>query len=218
MCLTGILGSDTGSLVGSRHFLSRVKSMSLNPVELRSVSFGTALDVTWRGAIVTFSGDQFTPCLVTMGFGYVEHPPKISLDEYHDEGTTPETTYYEDNADYDLSNVDSIVNKGSQSDFSALQSGPDSVYDNLTETMSGTLIQNYVDNSVSDVDGSANIGTHSNFAAEQSGPNAVYDTLTEQNTGGSSSTTLLDDGFENYYDWDAIGIHNPQLVTYLYFT
>ena len=62
--------------------------------------------------------------------------------------------------------------------------------------------QNYVDNNTSDVDLSGDNGTHSDFPAQQAGPDSIYDTLTEENTGGSSISTLLDDGFEAA-DWDA---------------
>ncbi|MFA5365655.1 MAG: hypothetical protein WC325_10795, partial [Candidatus Bathyarchaeia archaeon] len=177
--------------------------IEVNPVDsiLHSVSFQTSKDIVWYGAVVTFSGEPIYPLSGHNGLWVmVEHPPKVSLDSF--EGTSPETTYYEDYANYDLSNVDSMVNKGSQSNFVALQGEPDSVYDNLTEAMSGTRILDYVDISTSDVDGSANIGTHSSFPAEQSGPNSVYDTLTEASTASNSNTTLLDDGFEGS-TWNA---------------
>ena len=73
-----------------------------------------------------------------------------------------------------------------------------------TLTWNSTLAwaQNYVDNNTSDVDSSGDNGTHSNFPAQQAGPDSIYDTLTEENTGNSSNSTLLDDGFEAA-GWDA---------------
>ena len=109
--------------------------------------------------------------------------------------------YYVDN---NISDVDSNVDKGSHSNFTEQQYGPDSAFDSLTEenVAKDGAIEDYVDNNTSDADSSADVGSHSDFPAQQSGPDAVYDTLTEENTSGSSNSTLLDDGFEDFI-WDA---------------
>ena len=112
--------------------------------------------------------------------------------------------------DNNLSNLDSLSDKGLHSNFTAQQYGPDSIYDTLTEQTepSGSIeIEDYVDSNLSDVDSSADIGSHSDFSSQQTGPDFVYDTLTEQNTGASSNSTLLDDGFEDFIwdtNWNAI--------------
>ena len=65
---------------------------------------------------------------------------------------------YVDNNEYD---VDSSADKGTHSSFPAQQSGPDSIYDTLTEENTEG-IEDYVDD-VSNVDASSDVGTHSNF-------------------------------------------------------
>ena len=93
--------------------------------------------------------------------------------------------------DNNLSNLDSISDKGLHSNFTAQQYGPNSIYDTLTEQTetSGSIeIEDYVDNNLSDVDSSADIGVHSDFSSQQTGPDSVYDTLTEENTGGDPTT------------------------------
>ena len=86
--------------------------------------------------------------------------------------------YYVDN---NSSNVDSGVDKGTHSNFTFQQNGPDSLFDNLTEENLGEyeVINNYVDNNLSDVDSSGDQGTHSNFTAQQYGPDSIYDSLLE---------------------------------------
>jgi hypothetical protein len=84
-----------------------------------------------------------------------------------------------------LSNVDSLVDHGTHSNFTAQRYGPDSSFDNLTEENLGEaqVIEDYVDNNLSNVDSNGNKGTESNFTAQQYGPDNISDTLTEQNTG-----------------------------------
>jgi len=67
--------------------------------------------------------------------------------------------------------------KGTHSDFSAQQAGPDSTYDTLSEENTEG-IEDYVDNNISDVDDSSDVGTHNNFENEKS-KDWIYDTLTE---------------------------------------
>jgi len=78
----------------------------------------------------------------------------------------------------------------------------DSVYMTFRSYYLVTGVQDFVDNNLSNLDSSPNKGTHSNFTAQQYGPDSIYDTLTEENSGISSNSTLLDDGFEDF-DWDA---------------
>ena len=84
-----------------------------------------------------------------------------------------------------LSNVDSLLDYGTHSNFTAQRYGPDSSFDNLTEENLGgfQIIPDYVDNNSSNVDSSANKGIESNFTAQQYGPDSVSDTLTEESTG-----------------------------------
>jgi len=95
-------------------------------------------------------------------------------------------TESEEGVDSDSSNVDSSQDRGSSSNFTAQQTGPDSEFDTLTEEYFGGVIEDYVDVDTSDVDSSADTGTHSNFANQKLGPDSVYDTLQEDNALPSS--------------------------------
>ena len=95
--------------------------------------------------------------------------------------------FYVDN---NTSDIDSIPDKGTHSDFTAQQSAPNSIYDTLTEKNTGSqgeTIEDYVDNNTSEVDGSADKGTHSNFE-NQKAKDSSYDTLTE--SGGGNEITI----------------------------
>jgi len=70
---------------------------------------------------------------------------------------------------------------GAHSNFTAQQTGPDALYDTLTE--SGGSIEDYVDNNTSDVDNSTDVGSHSNFENERL-KDGIYDTLTESGAVG----------------------------------
>lgn len=56
------------------------------------------------------------------------------------------TTDTNDAVDNNSSNVDGLGNKGAHSNFTAMQYGPDSIYDTLTETGSGTATAYYPSN------------------------------------------------------------------------
>jgi len=111
----------------------------------------------------------------------------------------------EDYVDNNTSDEDGSADKGTHSNFTAQQYGPDSINDTLTEENTNDK-EDYVDNNTSDVDNSTDKGTHSSFTAQQSGPDSVNDALTEGNT-GSTDTLLLyvnaDDGTRT--DWTRVG-------------
>jgi hypothetical protein len=71
-----------------------------------------------------------------------------------------------DYVDNNTSDVDTSADRGTHSNFTAQQYGPDSINDTLTEENLGDK-EDYVDEQ-SDVDSSADVGTHSSFAALQS--------------------------------------------------
>jgi len=77
------------------------------------------------------------------------------------------------------SDVDSVIDKGTHSNFTAQMYGPDLINDTLTEanTGGGATIQNYVDQT-SDVDSSSDLGTHDVFADLQAS-DSTYDLLSE---------------------------------------
>jgi hypothetical protein len=88
----------------------------------------------------------------------------------------------EDYVDNNVSNVDSVSNVGTFSDFAAQQNGPDAIMDTLSEEMVIiSTIYDYIDTNTSDVDSITGRGTHTNFTAQKVGPDSVFDTLTEEN-------------------------------------
>jgi hypothetical protein len=87
---------------------------------------------------------------------------------------------YTDVVNNDSSNVDSKDDVGTHSDFTAQQSGPDSVYDTLSEVqVPEDTVLYFVDNNSSDVDGSPAVGSNSNFENEKA-VDSNYNVLTEQ--------------------------------------
>ena len=72
-------------------------------------------------------------------------------------------TESEESVDSDSSNVDSSQNRGSSSNFTAQQTGPDSEFDTLTEEYFGGMIEDYVDSDTSDVDSSSDKGSLTDF-------------------------------------------------------
>ncbi|UCD26834.1 MAG: hypothetical protein JSV75_01550, partial [Candidatus Bathyarchaeota archaeon] len=93
------------------------------------------------------------------------------------------TGYPYDFVDNDVANVDSSSDRGTHSNFSAQQYGPDSTYDTLTEENTKG-IEDYVDQ-LSDEDSSADRGSHSNFE-NQKNRDSSYDTLTEATAVGGN--------------------------------
>ena len=78
--------------------------------------------------------------------------------------TIESTCDYVDNNTFD---ADSSADKGTHSNFTAQQYGPDSVYDTLTEENTGAgggeIIEDYVDNEDSDMDSSSDLGDLTDF-------------------------------------------------------
>ena len=119
-----------------------------------------------------------------------------------------------DFVDNNVSNIDSIPNKGRHSNFTAQQYGPDSSSDNLTEENLGEniTIEDYVDDNSSNVDSSGNRGTHSNFTAQKNGPNGIMDTLSE-GLSTIGSEWLDCNSFDlTYTEWTTIGT-TPYLIS-----
>ncbi len=180
-----IIGSDTGAIVVEQTgYPSFNRIIEVNPVDLDSVDFDNSLDTVWTGAVVTFSGEPIHPTSGNMGLWVmVENPPTVSMEE--EEVTSPPEPTLEFYVDQ-LSDEDSSPDKGSHSDFSAQQAGPDSSVDVLTEaTENDGGVEDLVDNNTSDVDSSGDVGSHSDFSALQSGPDSVFDTLSESNAGAN---------------------------------
>jgi hypothetical protein len=71
-----IAGTETGAL----KVLNSGRIIEVNPVELAPVPFTYPLDVTWKGAVVTFDGEPIYPeSGGTVGLWVlVEHPPTVS--------------------------------------------------------------------------------------------------------------------------------------------
>ena len=92
------------------------------------------------------------------------------------------------------SDVDGSPDKGTHSYFVNQQSGPDNVFDTLTEGDYGAGLTNiiqYASSSSSDVDGSADVGTETNFVYSQDyGPDSDYMTIQEENLGGGSYPSI----------------------------
>lgn len=140
----------------------------------------------------------------------------ISSEPAHGDWGTEETsgevpTDTEEYVDNNTSNVDSSADIGTQSNFTAQQSGPDQINDTLTEAnipeLENMVIQ-YFNSTSSNVDSSADVGTESNPSnAQVYAPDSNYMTLQESNEAGSpSNSTLLDDGFESdTSNWDGNG-------------
>ncbi len=90
-----------------------------------------------------------------------------------------------------LSNVDSSADKGTHSNFTAQEYGPDTINDLLTEANSESVAVNlndYTDNNSGNVDSSIDKGTESNFADMQTAPDSTYNTLTEVDQDAGTST------------------------------
>jgi len=110
-----------------------------------------------------------------------------------------------DFVDNNVSNVDSDASIGTHSNFTAEKYGPDSLFDNLTETDNGGVIndsENFVDDNISNIDGVDDKGAHGNFTAQQY-YDSYFDTLTEANTGGSTTYQIHPTGFNDVnWNWD----------------
>ena len=180
-------------------------TIEINPVDLSrpSVSFNSAKDLVWYGVVVSFNNEPIYRNSDDVGLWImVENPPTVLMDEVE-----PGLNFVDL-----LSNVDASYDKGTHSEFNAQKSGPNAVYDTLTEALTGENTHDYVDNNNSDVDSSADEGSHSAFSAQQSGPNSVFDTLTEYTSSGS--TNLINaESFEDSWTpsgWTATGRWNKE--------
>jgi len=119
------VGAETGAVVVD----DTSNYIEVNPVELDYVSFNTARDLTWYGAVVTFDGEPIYHGGDDIGLWVmVEHPPRVALDDYE---TTEGTDI--DYVNTNLSNEDSSADKGTHSAFAAQKYGPDTIMDKLTE-------------------------------------------------------------------------------------
>jgi hypothetical protein len=110
-----------------------------------------------------------------------------------------------DFVDNNVSNVDSNASIGTHSNFAALQIGPDSLFDILTETDNGGVVndsENFVDDNTSNIDGVDDKGTHSNFTAQQY-YDGYFDTLTEVNIPVSTTYQIHPTDFDDLHnEWE----------------
>jgi hypothetical protein len=73
-----IFDSIAGSKTGALNVLS--SSIEVNPVERYAASFTNSLDLTWRGAVVTFKGEPIYPSSGYNGLWVmVEYPPSVTV-------------------------------------------------------------------------------------------------------------------------------------------
>jgi hypothetical protein len=122
-----VIGADTGAVVVE----DTPNYVEVNPVEINSVPFDSARDLTWYGAVVTFNSEPIYRSGDDVGLWVmVEHPPGVMLDGYG-------TILGVDFVDTATSNVDSSADKGSHSSFVSQKFGPDSIFDTLTEVNTG---------------------------------------------------------------------------------
>jgi hypothetical protein len=125
-----ILGADTGAVVVQN---AASRYIEVNPVEISPVSFDSAMDLTWYGAVVTFNSEPIYHSGDDVGLWVmVEHPPGVMLDGH-------ESTYVTDidYVDSSLPNKDLSADKGTHSAFAAQKYGPDSIFDTLQESSTG---------------------------------------------------------------------------------
>ena len=90
--------------------------------------------------------------------------------------------FYVDN---NTSDMDSIPDKGTHSNFPAQQTAPNSIYDTLTEENTGSQgekIEDYVDNESSDIDSVSDLGYLTEFA-NMTTYNSNYANLSEADEG-----------------------------------
>ena len=102
-----------------------------------------------------------------------------------------------DFVDNNTSNVDSNDDIGTHSNFTALQYGPDSINDTITEAdTKGYTLNDWVDSNTSNVDGHTGHGTSSNFTAQQY-TDTINDTLTEAATSGWNEAWVSPTNFQD---------------------
>jgi hypothetical protein len=93
-----------------------------------------------------------------------------------------------DFVDNSMSNVDSSPDKGTHSNFTAQQYGPDLINDTLTEAdTKGYTLNDWVNSNTSNVDSQTGHGTSSNFTAQRY-TDMITDTLTEDQTNAASTS------------------------------
>ena len=108
----------------------------VNPIELDDISFSTARDLVWYGAVVTFSEEPIYRFGDDVGLWVmVEHPPVVVLDGY--EIAPASNINYVDSS---LSDMDESADKGTHSVFVAQKYGPDLIHDTMTEAVSSEPI------------------------------------------------------------------------------
>jgi hypothetical protein len=102
-----------------------------------------------------------------------------------------------DFVDNNSSNVDSSDAIGTHSNFTAMQYGPDSINDILTEADArGYTLNDWVDSNTSNVDGHTGHGTSSNFTAQRY-TDTINDTLTEAATSGWNEAWVSPTNFQD---------------------
>ena len=132
---------DSAEDIGAVVVDAAPNSIEVNPVEKDGyVSFTTARDLTWYGAVVTFSSEPIYHSGDDVGLWVmVEHPPGITLDGYE----TAKGTGI-DHVNTNLSNKDSSPDKGTHSAFAAQKYGPDSICDTLQESSAGGSSEQWI--------------------------------------------------------------------------
>ena len=89
--------------------------------------------------------------------------------------------------DNSISDVDSTPDRGTHSNFTAQQAGPDLISDRLDEAdTKGYTLNDWVDSNASDLDSHTGYGICSNFTAEKY-TDTINDTLTEDQTNAAST-------------------------------
>jgi hypothetical protein len=107
------------------------------------------------------------------------------------------TTNSFDFVDNNASNIDSIPDIGTHSNFTAQQTGPDLISDRLYETdTKGYTLNDWVDSNTSNVDGHTGYGTSRNFTAEKY-TDTLNDTLTEVATSGRNEAWVSPNNFQD---------------------
>jgi hypothetical protein len=117
----------------------------------------------------------------------------------------------DDFVDNNLTDLDGVPDKGTHSNFTRQQAGPDYLYDVLTEAYSDQYLtdtEDFVDNNSSDVDDWPDKGHHGDFTAEQVGPDDVYDLLNEEYLGlGVDVHDFVDNNSSDVDDVADLGVH-----------
>ena len=160
--------------------------IEVNPVELDEISFTNAREITWYGAVVTFSEESIYRNGDDVGLWVmVEYPPAVTLDGYATANVS--NINYVDSS---LSNVDSSYDKGSHSAFAAQKYGPDDICDTLTEEEIGTVVY---ENSAQSSSGTSSSSHSFNYALQKGSGNdrLIVVTVSWEDQQASASVSSL---------------------------